>query len=60
MRKEGSGIDWYRYRAEILILKLLPFAQEYQRDRPNTIVQDNGALAYRHHYQQTIFDIYKV
>src|SRR5271170_7309347 len=55
VRKEGGSIDWYRYRAEVLIPKLLPFAKEYEKDRPNTLVQDDGALAHAHHYQQTIF-----
>ena len=37
--------------------KLFPFARE---DRPDTVIQDDGAPAHAHHYQQTIFDLYKM
>jgi hypothetical protein len=36
-RKKG-GIDAIRYRREVLIPKLIPFAQECKRTRLDTIV----------------------
>jgi transposase len=59
-RSLKGGIDWYRYHYTILIPKLLPFAKECERDRPNTIVQEDKAPAHDHHYQQHIFDLQKV
>src|SRR5436305_13539728 len=38
-----KGIDWYRYYKVILQGKLLPFAKECQKERPNTIVQEDNA-----------------
>jgi hypothetical protein len=46
-----GGINWYRYQKEILIPKLLPFAKECQKDRPETIVQEDNAPAHKSHYQ---------
>ena len=52
MVKNGyGGINWYRYQKEILIAKLLPFAKEYLKDRPLTIIQEDNALAHKSHYQ---------
>jgi len=31
VKKGRGGINWYRYQKEILIAKLLPFAQECQK-----------------------------
>ena len=60
VRKGRGGVDWYRYRSEVLVPKLLPFAQDCQKDRPQTLVQDDNAPSHAHHYQQTIFDLYQV
>ena len=51
MAKNGRGsINWYKYQKKILIEKLLQFAKEYQKDRPNTQVIEDNALAYKSHY----------
>ena len=36
VKPRRNGINWYRYQKHILIAKLLPFARECQKDRPNT------------------------
>ncbi|KAF1981717.1 hypothetical protein K402DRAFT_341856 [Aulographum hederae CBS 113979] len=59
-RGKGKGIDWYRYQTMVLIPKLIPFAQECQNERPETIVQEDKAPSHAHHAQQRIFDIHKV
>jgi transposase len=47
VRRNGhGGIDWWRYQHEILKPKLIPFAQDCARDRPNTIVQEDKAPAH--------------
>jgi len=47
-RGGGKGIDWWRYKEEILLPKLLPFAKECEKERYNTMVQENRALAHAH------------
>ncbi|USP75525.1 hypothetical protein yc1106_02799 [Curvularia clavata] len=37
-RRDGSGIDWYRYQTVILLPKLIPFAKECKANRPRTVV----------------------
>ncbi|EED15724.1 hypothetical protein TSTA_051610 [Talaromyces stipitatus ATCC 10500] len=37
VRNSKGGIDWYRYQKEVLVPKLLPFAQECKRSRLDTI-----------------------
>ncbi|GFF59718.1 predicted protein [Aspergillus udagawae] len=56
-RDSKGGVDWYRYYKEVLIPKLIPFAQECAIERPNTIVLEDGAPAHRHRFQQTMYDI---
>lgn len=31
-RREGSGVDWYRYQKEILMARLIPYAKECGQD----------------------------
>lgn len=59
-RGKGNGIDWWRYRAEILIPKLLPFAQECKKERLYTLVQEDKAPSHAHHSQQKVFNIFEV
>lgn len=59
-RGRKGGIDWYRYQKLILLLKLLPFAKECAIDRPNTLIQEDKALAHSHYIQQRVFDAAKV
>jgi hypothetical protein len=59
--KEGKGgINWYRYQKTILECLLLPFAKECLKERPDTIVQEDGAPSHSSRYQQEVFDIWEV
>ena len=60
VRDSKGGIDWYRYQTKILLPKLFPFAKECEKDRPGTIVQEDGAPAHAHHIQDHIFSFYQV
>ena len=42
-RRTRGGIDWFRYQKQILLPHLVPFALECQKDRPNTLVMEDGA-----------------
>ncbi|KAL5610411.1 hypothetical protein FOBRF1_006528 [Fusarium oxysporum] len=55
-----GGIDWYRYQTTILIPKLLPFAKECAKERPNTIVQEDKAPAHSHRIQQRVYNLFEV
>ncbi len=55
VRDGQGGVDWYRYQQEVLIPKHIPFALECKQDRPETIIQEDGAPAHRHHAQAQIF-----
>ena len=55
VRDSQGGIDWYRYYRYILEAKLLPFAQEYKKDRPGTIVQEDNALPHVHRHQFRVY-----
>jgi len=59
-RGKGSGIDWWRYQSKILIPKLLPFAEECKKERPQTIVQEDKAPSHAHTAQQRVYDLYNV
>ncbi|KAH7558222.1 Transposase [Bipolaris maydis] len=50
VRTSGGGIDWWRYQTCVLILKLIPFAKECLQDRPQTVVMEDKAPSYAHHY----------
>ena len=58
--KGKGGIDWYRYQTVILKPKLIPFALKCMKERPNTVVQENKALAHAIQYQETIFSATRV
>jgi hypothetical protein len=60
VRDSNGGIDWYRYRKEILEKKLIPFAKECQKERPATIVQEDKAPSHRHWSQETVFSLHQV
>ena len=57
--KKG-GIDWYRYWKYILLPKLIPFAKECEKDRPNTVVQEDNAPSHAHRHQDTVYILYDV
>jgi hypothetical protein len=52
-----GGVNWYRYQEVVLKLLLLPFAKECQKDRPETVVQEDNAPSHSLRYQQEVFDI---
>ena len=52
VRDNKGGIDWWRYRKEILEPLLFPFAKRCLQDRPNTIVLEDSAPAHKHHVNQ--------
>jgi hypothetical protein len=60
--REGKkgGIDWWRYQQTILVPKLLPFAKECMKERPNTVVQEDKAPSHNHHAQQRVYDLHHV
>jgi hypothetical protein len=58
---KAGGIDAIRYRREVLIPKLIPFAQACMVERPDTLVQEDNAPAHASHFQQSlVYDLYKV
>ena len=54
-RKGRGGIDWYRYQKTILLPKLLPFAKECIKDRPDTVVQEDRAPSHASKHQDLVF-----
>src|SRR5450432_3174202 len=59
--KDGKGgINWYRYQELILKPKLIPFAKECLKERPKTLIQEDGAPSHASRYQQEVFDLYEV
>ena len=60
IRDNKGGIDWYRYWKEILVPKLLPFAQEREVFRPGMIVQEDNAGPHAHRYQAGVYQLHKV
>jgi transposase len=60
VRSSSRGIDWYRYQKIILHEKLLPFARECQKDRPETIVQEDNASPHAHSYQHRVYNFWKI
>jgi transposase len=55
IRGKGTGIDWWRYQSQILIPKLIPFAKECMKDRPQTLVQEDKAPSHAHHAQAILY-----
>lgn len=44
----------------ILLPKLIPFAKECKKTRPNTIVQEDNASPHAHHHQATVYAAYDI
>lgn len=38
VRRQGDGIDWWRYRQQVLIPKLFPFYKECLGERPKMVI----------------------
>ena len=55
VREGKGGIDWYRYQKNILLPKLIPFAEECKMERPNTIVQEDKAPSHASKHQDKVF-----
>jgi hypothetical protein len=61
VREKGKGgIDWWRYQQEIIVPKLIPFAKECMVERPNTLVQEDGAPSHAHHAQERVYKFARV
>ena len=60
IRDNKEGIDWWRYRNEILQPLLFPFAKRCLQDRPNTIVLEDGTPAHRHHANQRLYNLHGI
>jgi transposase len=60
VRKSKNGIDFWRYYKEIMLPKLIPFAQECQKERPDTLVQEDKAPAHDHHHQGPVYDLHHI
>jgi len=60
VRGAGNGIDWWRYQYCVLLPKLFPFVKECQKDRPDTIVQEDKAPAHAHFAQQRVYDLHEI
>lgn len=53
LKRDGKGgIDFWRYLTEVAEPLLLPFLRECQRERPNTILLEDGAAPHKHHFVQ--------
>jgi hypothetical protein len=60
VRRKGNGVDWYRYQTKVLIPKLIPFAKECLKDRPQTVIQEDLAPSHAHHAQERVYSLYQV
>jgi hypothetical protein len=60
VKKGRHGINWYRYQKHILVPKLLPFAKECKAVRKKTLVQEDNASAHASHYQQGVYNLWKI
>jgi transposase len=60
IRKSQGGIDFWRYYKEIMLAKLIPFAQKCQKKRPDILVQEDGAPAHAHRHQAPVYKLFKV
>jgi hypothetical protein len=43
-----------------MLTKLISFGLKCQEIRPNTLIQEDGAPTYSHHYQARVYEAYKV
>lgn len=57
---KASGIDWFRYWKLILLPKLIPFAKDCMKERPDTLVQEDNAAPHAHHHQATVYAAYDI
>jgi hypothetical protein len=57
VRDSKGGVDWWRYLNEILIPKLLPFAQSCKCQRLGTIVQEDKAPSHTSSHHKIYFDV---
>jgi hypothetical protein len=55
-----SDTDLYRYWKLILLSKLIPFAKECEKDRSDTLVQEDNASSHAHRHQNTVYILYDV
>jgi transposase len=60
VRKSQGGIDFWRYYKEIMLAKLIPFAQKCQKERPDTLVQEDGAPAHAHEHQAPVYSLFGI
>ena len=60
VRRSKGGIDWYRYQQHIILKRLIPYAKECEKKRPNMLVQEDKAPAHAHWIQQEVYDAHKV
>jgi hypothetical protein len=60
IKNSQGGINWYKYQKNILTEKLLPSIRECQKDRPNTIIQEDNALAHKSHYQEAVYSLWRI
>ncbi|KAL3704224.1 hypothetical protein TMatcc_009915 [Talaromyces marneffei ATCC 18224] len=59
-RKPNFKFTTKNGKLEILVPKLLPFAQECKRSRPGTIVMEDNAPAHAHFHQKEIYSFHDV
>ena len=60
VRKSQGGIDFWRYYKEVMLTKLIPFAKECQKLRPNILVQEDGAPSHAHSHQGPVYALHEV
>jgi len=59
-RKNGNGVDWYRYQTQVLLPKLLPYAKQCEALRPGTLVQEDKAPCHAHFDQARVYSMLEV
>jgi len=56
-RNSKGGIDWWRYCAEVVIPKFIPFAKECEEGRSGTIIQEDGASPHSSGYKTKLYSL---
>ena len=56
-RTDGKGIDWWQYCTKVVLPKLIPFAQECEKDRPGMIIQEDGAAPHNSVYKNRLYNL---
>jgi hypothetical protein len=56
-RTDGKGIDWWQYCIKVVLPKLIPFAQECEKDRPGMIIQEDGAAPHNSVYKNRLYNL---